>query len=231
MPNDLQTSLSELSNVLFADHTAEELLETVVALARRTLGGADGVSVSLLGAAGFTTSNASDDIVRELDGVQYRDGEGPCVDAIRQARQVSMSVEDDGRRYPSFSAAASERFMTAVLSTPLASGERVLGALNCYSASVGRFPEHDVEIATQFALQASVVLANASSFADAVSTNDQLHQALLSRDLIGQAKGILMERNGCRADEAFDILRRTSQRENRKLTAVAEDVVDGLGGG
>ena len=54
----------------------------------------------------------------------------------------------------------------------------------------------------------------------------QLRQALQSRDVIGQAKGILMERRGISADEAFDVLRRASQSLNIKLTTVAQTLVD-----
>jgi GAF domain-containing protein len=212
--------------VLLAEQTVEDLLSTVVDLARSTVRDVDGASVSLARNGHLTTSHATDDVVRELDGVQYRDGNGPCVDAIRLGRVVAMDVATDRDRYPAFAEAAEQRFITGVLSTPLAVGERVLGGLNCYSASTGRFPEDEQEVAAQLARQASVVLANAATLADAVTTNEQLHQALLSRDLIGQAKGVLMERHGCTADEAFDRLRRTSQQENRKLTAVARELIE-----
>jgi hypothetical protein len=73
----------------------------------------------------------------------------------------------------------------------------------------------------------AVVLANAETIAGLQRLNDQLHEALLTRDTIGQAKGILMNREGCSADEAFDILRRASQRLNQKLHDVAADIVRG----
>lgn len=223
----LAVSLSELSAIVLAERTVDEILGTVVGLARDTVDGADGVSVSLAVGDRLTTSHATDDLVRELDGVQYREGDGPCVDAIRKGRRISLSVDEEPNRYPSFSTAAQQHFITGVLSNPLAAGERVLGGLNCYSASVSRFGERDAQVASRFARQASVVLANALSLEDATATNDQLHEALLSRDVIGQAKGILMERRRCSADEAFDVLRRASQRQNRKLTAIAQDVVGG----
>jgi hypothetical protein len=160
--------------------------------------------------------------------VQYQERSGPCVEAIETGERVSVDLADDGR-YPRFADAAQRRFMTAVLSTPLSTLEGAIGALNCYSASVSEFPPVDVGVAAQLARHASVLLDTAATVSSATSTNEQLHQALLSRDLIGQAKGILMERRGISADEAFDTLRRASQSLNVKLRQVAETLVDRRG--
>ena len=113
-----------------------------------------------------------------------------------------------------------------MLSTPLAVGDRRLGSLNLYSRSVEVFPPVAVAAAQVLAHQASVVLANAVAYATASVLNDQLREALASRDVIGQAKGILMARERCTPDEAFDILRRGSQRTNHKLRDVAQHLVD-----
>jgi GAF domain-containing protein len=205
----------------------DALLGTVVTLARATVGGTDGASVSVARGEGYATATATDDVVRELDAVQYQDRSGPCVEAIDTGAQVAVVLAEADERYPRFAASAQQRFMTGVLSTPLAVGDLVLGALNCYSASTERFSPAAVDIAEQIAGHASVLLANATTLSTATTTNEQLHEALLSRDLIGQAKGILMARRGCSAEDAFDLLRRASQEQNRKLTAIAKDVVDG----
>jgi len=76
-----------------------------------------------------------------------------------------------------------------------------------------------------FALQASVVLANAQAFWAAQHLAEQLENALTSRAVIEQAKGVLLARTGCSLDEAFDLLRAASQNQNRKLRDVAADVV------
>jgi GAF domain-containing protein len=224
--DQLTASVAELSGVLLSEQTVDELLHTVVELAKRTVPGADGVSVSLVRNGRVTTSHATDDVVLELDSAQYHDGDGPCLDAIRRGRVVTMEVVSDRHRYPAFADVADRRFITAALATPLAAGEQVLGGLNCYSATEGGFGPDEAEVAAMFARHASVLVANAVTLAEASSTNDQLQQALLSRDVIGQAKGVLMEREGCTADEAFHVLRRTSQRENRKLTAVARELAE-----
>ncbi len=226
-PDDrLQAGLSQLSGVLLAEQTVDKILGTVVELAKTTVQGVDGASVTLVQDGRMTTSHATDDVVRELDGVQYRVDEGPCVDAVRRGSSVHFDIARDRNRYPAFATAADQRFMVGVLSTPLAVGERVFGGINCYSASTERFSADEADVAAQLARQAAVVLANAATLAEATTTAEQLHQAMLSRDLIGQAKGMLMERQGCTAAEAFDILRRSSQRENKKLTVVAAELVE-----
>ena len=222
---EVARGMAELGGVRLSEQTLDDLLEFIVSLARASLGGADGVSVSLIDAGVPITTNSSDDVVRELDGVQYAADEGPCIDAMKFGEPVQVALADEIDRYPRFSPAAMQRFITGMLSTPLKVLEETTGALNVYSASVTRFDEDDVEMAGQFAAQASILLANGAAYAAAVRKSDQLQIALQSRDLIGQAKGVLMERTGCSAEEAFDMLRRTSQHSNRKLTSVAEEVV------
>jgi GAF domain-containing protein len=108
---------------------------------------------------------------------------------------------------------------------PLVANHEGVGALNFYSRSVDAFSEDDVEVGSQFATQAAIVLANAQAYWDAHQLNQNLATAMQSRATIEQAKGILMGAQRCSADEAFQILVRASQRENRKLREVAEDLV------
>jgi AmiR/NasT family two-component response regulator len=80
-------------------------------------------------------------------------------------------------------------------------------------------------MASSFARHAAAVLANAVSIADAEATNHNLSQALATRQLIGQAMGIIMARENCSSDQAFAVLRAASQRTNRKLREIAADIV------
>src|SRR5215210_5875387 len=223
----LADALAELHGVVITEQTLDDVLAQVLVLARSTVDGAEGASVSLMRDGTFFTSNASDDVVLELDAVQYDSNAGPCVDAIRTGRQVSLSLLRDANRYPDFSAAAVARFMSAVLSTPFLVQGRPIGALNLYSASVSAFAPPEADVASLFAAQASSLLANAAAFAITSEANENLERALQSRDVIGQAKGLLMEREGCSADEAFDILRRESQRRNEKVIDIARILVEG----
>ena len=214
-----------LDRYLLSESSLDELLHQVVTLARRSVPGADSVTVSLNRGKGYETPTCTDDLGRELDEVQYKLDEGPCVEALNTHHLVSFQV-DQRDPYPRFAEAAASRFVSSVLSTPLAAGGRGIGALNMYSGSVNVFPEDQVESARLFAEQASVILANGLAYSTSVTLNERLQEALLSRDVIGQAKGLLMARENCNGDEAFGRLRLISQRENRKLRTVAQELVD-----
>jgi GAF domain-containing protein len=116
----------------------------------------------------------------------------------------------------------------AVFAVPLQPMGEAIGTLNVYSSKASCLDDSHVEIASLFAQQAAVVLANSMAYSSAQMANGQLRVALESRELIGQAQGILMAREGCSPDAAFDLLREVSQRTNRKLRDVALDVVSAI---
>ncbi len=227
VPGDARDGVGaeQLGGVLICEHSLDDLLELVVALARRTLAGVDGVSVSLSRQGKRYTSNSSDEVVNELDEVQYRLREGPCHHAMTSGRSTSIDLEAEPGRYPGFGEVARQRFMTAVLSVPLTVREDTIGALNFYSSSVRQFRDEDSSLAALFARQASIMLANGIDYAPSRTLNETLREALATREIIGEAKGIVMARAHCSPDEAFDQLRQISQRENRKLRVVAEELV------
>lgn len=220
--------MSRLSNVLIDDATLDSVMQLVIALAVTSIGPADAASVSVLRGDDdrFETANSTSGDVVDLDAVQYRSEQGPCVTAIRSGRDVQTQLDEHAEAWPEFVRAALGRDVTSVFSKPLWVRERVMGALNLYSYQPdagGRWPGDTI---TQFAESTAVVLANATAFMTTVEQNENLRRALMTRELIGQAKGIVMERHGLDAEDAFDWLRVRSQHENRKLYEIAQDVVD-----
>jgi AmiR/NasT family two-component response regulator len=111
------------------------------------------------------------------------------------------------------------------MSMPLVANHEGVGALNFYSRAAKAFAGDGVHVASQFAAQAAIVLANTQAYWDARELSQQLSEAMKSRATIEQAKGILMGAQRCGPDEAFEILVRASQRENRKLRDIAANVV------
>jgi GAF domain-containing protein len=143
-----------------------------------------------------------------------------------------VAVSLPAPRWAAFSAIAADLGFCSVWAFPLSLRHRTLGALNLYSRT-----EHNNDdearsaarsAARALAGQAAVVLANASTLMSAELSNRHLRDALESRDVIGQAKGILMARYGVSADRAFEDLRRASQGNGRKLRDVAEEVVGSI---
>ncbi len=224
--HELVESLAAMTGILLNEETLAAVLQLVVSVSCSAMEGVDGSSVSLLRGQGFETNNTTSSEVQGLDRVQYEAGRGPCVAATELGRTMNVVLEENDPRWPEFATAALAQGFVGVLSTPLVVRERNLGALNLYSRRHAGFSEVDQAAAQMFADQASVVLANAVAFAAAETVNAQLREALATRDVIGQAKGILMARHGCTSEEAFDRLRHESQRSNQKLRDVAQAVAD-----
>jgi GAF domain-containing protein len=171
------------------------------------------------------TAVFTDDTALQIDAAQYETGIGPCLDAFRYRQVYRIDDMEKDDQWPPFSEAAAARGIQSSLSLPLLARHDGVGALNLYSRSRAAFSDDDVEIGQQFASQAAIVLANAHAYWDARQLGEDMAAAMKSRAIIEQAKGILMSAQRCSADEAFEILVRASQRENRKLREIAAEIV------
>jgi GAF domain-containing protein len=214
--------------MVLADHTTQGLLVAITVLARRTLPGCLAASITLVHEAGPATHVASGDLAGDADRWQYEAGDGPCLTAIRDAETVGVDSFADDARWPAFAARAIGSGIHSSLSIPLVVHEDVAGALNLYGGVKGAFAASK-NSAAKFAGQAAVTLANAKALHEAQDLAGQLAGALEHREVIGQAMGILMATEKVSADEAMDILRRASNRANRKVSAIAGDIVDHRG--
>jgi hypothetical protein len=187
------------------------------------IAGCDYAGISFLSGTKVDTPAATGDVPRRVDAIQYETGEGPCLDAIRDHEVFQTGDLSKERRWPHFSARAQqETGITSMASFRLFVAGDTLGALNLYSKDTDAFDDDARSAGLVFATHASVGLYGAMH-------DEQLEEALQSRDVIGQAKGILMAREGIKADEAFDMLRRASQRLNVKLRDVAGEIADPSG--
>jgi GAF domain-containing protein len=164
--------------------------------------------------------------VAEIDAAQYAAGDGPCLDAFRTGREIHIDDTRLETRWAAFSAAAAAHGVCSTLSLPLTAAGSTLGALTLYARSTGQLADLDRERTVLWTAGASTVVANAAAYADARTLNENLQEALRSRATIDQAIGIILAGGGRTPNEAFDLLVRASQRENRKLRDVAAQMVD-----
>lgn len=225
LPSPLPEAFLQLGSVVLGDESVEELLGRVVHLAAATVPSAHSVSMSVARDSRVYTANSSGPEALDLDQAQYDEGSGPCLEAIKSTQQLEADFRQKRERWPLLSARAADLGVRRVLSTPLTARDRTFGALNIYSESDSSFSDAEKRVAALFTDQAGVLLANAFRLLGSVEVGEQLRAALASREIIGEAKGILMQQQTCSRDEAFDILRRASQRENRKLRDLAESLV------
>ncbi|NWJ70443.1 GAF and ANTAR domain-containing protein [Pseudonocardia sp. ICBG1122] len=226
----LAREFATLTGALLASGTVADVLARVVAAVRRVVPGADMVSVTLRDDDGcFHTPVETDPAASTIDEAQYTSGRGPCVEAAR-ADGPALAFSDDlaaESRWSDFAHAAVGHGFHSVLAVSLipdAEPPRLPGALNVYATDRRAFTSADRDRLMLLATHASLALATCVAVSDAVLQETQLRQAIASRDVIGQAKGILMARRGLTAEEAFDVLRRTSQDLNVKLVELAGTV-------
>jgi GAF domain-containing protein len=203
----------------------QDVLEQVAALASTTVPGVDEASVTLVEGEHARTAAFTGDAALALDERQYERDYGPCLDAAQTGGLVVIPDTGADQTYPVFALEAKRVGVTHTLSAGLPVAQRTIGAINLYGRDGRGFPQESLELATAFASYAAVAIANAALYSSAVRLAEQMREALASRAVIEQAKGMIMAARGCSADEAFLALTRASQHSNRKLRLVAEDLV------
>ena len=201
-------------------------LRLVVALTQASIGGADGVSVSLQRHGQLTTVAATDQTILDMDARQYAAGEGPCVDASVEGHWFHAESLDHETRWPTFTPKAQRLGINAILSNPLVAENGPVGALNIYSRTAAVFSPKEQALASTFASEASILLQLGGVDVSDESTSERLGAALRNRHIIAQAEGVVMERDGISEEDAYTSMRVISQRDGRPLAERAADVVD-----
>jgi hypothetical protein len=229
---EVAVAFAEIARTLIAYRTVGGTLQRIVDFAVATVDGCDAAGISLRAGTEVTTPVWSDAIALDIDSVQYETGEGPCLDAITRGTMVYAEDLAEDLRWPLFGPRAVALGMRSPLSCRLSANE-TLGALNLYALLPRAYGATDRTKALIFAAHAGVALGAAEALEDAtVALNaeikrlEDLRGALASREVIGQAEGILIERERITADQAFGVLRRASQHLNIKLREVAQHLVD-----
>jgi len=198
---------------------ATAVMETIVSAVRGTIPGADDATISLVqGRRRVSSAAATGERARQFDDLQQEVGQGPCLSSMYD--QVTVRVDDlaSDPRWPELGRrATAELGVASMLCIQLFVDESDLGALNVLSGSPGAFTDESERIGLLFASHAAIALAGAQDLTHITS-------ALANRDLIGQAKGILMERYKITGDMAFGLLAKASQDTNRKLVEIAEQL-------
>ncbi|MHA7208796.1 GAF and ANTAR domain-containing protein [Arthrobacter sp. MDT1-65] len=216
--DDIALRLSDLARSLQRENSEDAVLERLVRTAVILVPGADEASITLVTGRHRVQSRApSGDLARILDELQERTGEGPCMSAVYEERTVSVPDMRTERRWPRFSAKAAEAGAGSMLAFQLFVEGDNLGAMNLVGRSAHAFTEESDYVGSLVASHAAVAFADAQKL-------HQFKDAVATRDLIGQAKGILMERYGITAGQAFIMLVQVSTKTNAKLLVVAEEL-------
>src|SRR3954452_18676096 len=218
---DLASALARAARNIDRKQSLEEALDAIVHTARTSIPGFDHVGISIIDRHDrIHTRAATDQLVWDLDRLQYDLGEGPCVSAMRETPVVAVPHAQSDRRWPRYMPEAVRAGLRSQLAVRLfLDDEGTMGGLNLYSTTHDTLDPDAESIADLFAAHAAIALGRAREIAN---LNDALH----SRKLIGQAIGVLMERYGLDEDHAFAFMVRVSSHSNVKLRDVAQDVVE-----
>lgn len=222
---ELARSLSETARALFSAGSVTATLQQIVDLAVEAVDGCDLAGIFMVEGEQVTTPAYSDPLVIELDALQFAADEGPCLDAVSERAVFYADELADNDRWPQFGPAAAACGARSLLAVPLPSDGK-LAALNLYARLPVAFGAIDRARGLLFATFAGQALTLAQVRQDDERRTEDLNHALITRELIGQAQGILMERERITAAQAFDVLRRASQHLNIKLREVALSLVE-----
>lgn len=209
--------LSEFARELQAEPNVQAVMQRIVDAAVTELEGATAAGITLLDHGKLSSPAHSNDVAKRVSEGQRVTGEGPCVDTSRQ--EVTLRVDDLRRedRWPNFSSIAVDHGILSILSFQLFVEGDSMGALDVYADTANAFGEDVEDIGLLLASHAAIAMSASRGMA-------HMRAALDSRDLIGQAKGILMERYRVTGDQAFQLLVTASQHANRKLRDIAEEL-------
>jgi GAF domain-containing protein len=226
---DYFDEVSELNDVLRTIYSAEakdfpQVLDALTWAAARCVGGADHAGITASSRENEVTSpSVTDDCARVLDDIQQRHLEGPCLQAAWTRKVVEVEDLATDSRWPKYRAdALEETRVRSVLSLPLFADELSMGALNFYAERAGAFADSSRRVAATLATIGALAWSNAVR-------GQQFAAALGSRDIIGQAKGMLMERYEIDDQAAFNMLVKLSQSTNMPVREIARRLIDDAG--
>lgn len=227
MPREalLTRTLVELADSLVEDFDVVDLLTLLadrcvevldVAAAGLMLGSADGELRVLA---------SSSEAMRVLELFEAQADEGPCIDAYRSGLPVvNVTIDDADSRWPRFAPKAADAGFRSIHALPMRLRGDSIGALNLFQSDEGQLDDADLAAAQALAAVATITILAHRAALDAQVRNEQLTQALNTRIVIEQAKGVVAERAGLDMEEAFTRLRRHARQHNLRLTDVAHAV-------
>ncbi|MBO3740159.1 GAF and ANTAR domain-containing protein [Actinoplanes flavus] len=212
--DDIAVALTEVARSLQNERDEQGTLRAITAAAVDTVPGTEYAGLMVVDHGRVDTRAATDDVVREIDQAQFDTGEGPCLTALFDETTVRLTDMVDEHRWPNFAGRAVVLGIRSMLSFQLYVEDGTLGALNLYAGDRDAFDDDAEHVGLLFAAHAAVALSGARQ-------QEQCGRTIQIRDLIGQAKGILMERYHLDAELAFGLLIQVSQRTGTRMIDVA----------
>jgi GAF domain-containing protein len=222
---DLSQLQQDLARVVLVGRDLAEVLGEITTISRRAMPGSEATSITLIRGEDPFTAAHDGQLAGDADELQYQRGYGPCMDAGRSGQVFLVEDMRIEQRWPDYAQHAAAHGVGSSLSVPLPFQTATIGALNNYARWPYAFDEADVAMSEEIASWVAFAVGNATAAASTAEELTQMRTAMMSRAVIEQAKGILIERHHITPDQAFTLLTRTSQRTNIKVRDVADNLV------
>jgi GAF domain-containing protein len=216
---DVAQALRDVARSLEAEPDLKHVLEAIVASVTDTVPGAEHAGVSLYERKLLQTVASTSDLTTRINAIEHELDEGPCLQALLDQRSYRIDDMSTDTRWPRFAAAAEAHGVRSMLGYKLFTSGRTLGTLDLYSSQPNAFDAESEVVGEVFAAHAAIALLGSTQQAE-------WQIALNSRDTIGMAKGILMQRERLTNVQAFNLLVSTSQKSNIKLHDLAAWLID-----
>jgi GAF domain-containing protein len=224
----LARTLVELADTLVADFDVVELL---ILLADRCVEVLDvrAAGLMLVGPQGdLRVMASSSEAMRLLELFELQSQEGPCLDCFRTGQPVvNQKLSETADLWPLFTPKAAAAGFHTVHALPMRLRGAIIGALNIFQDSPGGISSADLAAGQAFADVATIAILQHQASSEALVLNAQLNEALNSRVVIEQAKGMIAERRQVPMTAAFATLRNHARNHNVRLATVARNVIDG----
>ena len=225
LPTDSVERLSRVARLLSTQRTLPAKLETVVAIAQRTIPACDSAGIILIIEGEPTTAAVTDRLAVEIDLVQYETGQGPCLGAIADSEVIRIDVIEKDSRFTRFAPGALDLEVNSFLSLPLTANGRVVGAFNLYSRRPDAFDEEAERVAQPLADYAAEAISTSPLYGYSLDMVEGLVETMESRALIEQATGVIMVTDRCTSGEALAWLRDLALARGASMRSTAERVI------
>ncbi|MDQ0769322.1 GAF domain-containing protein [Pseudarthrobacter defluvii] len=228
LTNELAALTGRMGGGFLTEENASKAVQSLAYVLKDSVPGSAGAGASIINVRGRRESTgATDPIVLQADRLQYELGQGPCLSAWAEQRPIIIQDTREETRWPLWTAAVADLPLRSVLSTPLTTEGRHIGALKVYSPLPLAFDDHSVFLIERLATPAAVMLGNVRDRESAQRLSTVLVDALTTRDLISNAQGVLMERMNITAHEALIVMLSAARGEDKPLHLVARDIISG----
>ncbi|MFJ6001373.1 GAF domain-containing protein [Arthrobacter sp. NPDC092385] len=226
---ELGATLGRIRGLVLTQETAQHAVDLLARVSQETIPNASGAGVSLIRHSERVSVGSTDDLVRTADDLQYSLGEGPCLTAWSSRTPVAIEDTAADQRFPQWSAAAAEAGIRSCYSVPLLRGRDSIGAMKVYSSVPAAFDDPDRTRLTSLSVAASALLGHVQTSETSTRISSELRESLRSRDVVGIAKGILMQREGFSEAEALAALTARARSTGIPFRHLTANIVNGHG--